>query len=287
MEVIKGDLQSKPRSSIPPFWRDSCRGGHLPSNIDDLHICGRDLEIDGPYNILGYALTLWTRNTAGNIIPLTGEMAFDIADIERKVKEGSWESLILHEMGHLIGIGTMWEDNDLINNDLNYIGSQAIGVWKNDWGCSSNAPPVEKDGGPGTSGGHWDEDCLHNELMTGYTERPGVAQPLSRLTVASLEDIGYVVDKNAADAYDGSDTTCCSSGRSLSSEPIKPPPSDVGKVTAIEYGRQILSRNQPIFAKNSAEHDGNVHSVVVIFEENGRVHDVHVTLPFSSKITTT
>ena len=62
-------------------------------------------------------------------------------------------------MGHVIGIGTLWDNNDLITGDLVYNGANAKRVWK-DWGCVSNSPPIEKDGGPGTRGGHWDEDCL-------------------------------------------------------------------------------------------------------------------------------
>ena len=72
-------------------------------------------------------------------------------------------------MGHVIGIGTLWSFNNLVIDDLDYLGEEAIDVRINDWGCSSSAPPVETDFGPGTRGGHWDEDedCLQDEFMTG------------------------------------------------------------------------------------------------------------------------
>ena len=59
--------------------------------------------------------------------------------------------------------------------------------------------PVENTGGPGTRGGHWRETVFRNELMSGFIAAAG--NPLSRLTVASLQDLGYQVDLDAAEAY--------------------------------------------------------------------------------------
>lgn len=49
-------------------------------------------------------------------------------------------------------------------------------------------PPVETEGGSGTAGGHWDEDCLTTELMTGWADS---VMSASRLTAATLDDLGY------------------------------------------------------------------------------------------------
>ena len=59
--------------------------------------------------------------------------------------------------------------------------------------------PVENSGGPGTRDGHWRENVLHRELMTGYVEAGGVPMPLSALTVGSLLDLGYIVDFSQSD----------------------------------------------------------------------------------------
>ncbi|MCA9217392.1 MAG: hypothetical protein KDB27_30195, partial [Planctomycetales bacterium] len=61
--------------------------------------------------------------------------------------------------------------------------------------------PVEADGGAGTADAHWDEVAFDTELMTGFVEGAGVAMPLSRMTVGSLDDIGYGVNYAAADSY--------------------------------------------------------------------------------------
>ena len=52
----------------------------------------------------------------------------------------------------------------------------------------------------GTENGHWREPVFGNELMTGYVNSPG-ANPLSFMSVAAQEDLGYVVNYAAADAY--------------------------------------------------------------------------------------
>ena len=44
---------------------------------------------------------------------------------------------------------------------------------------------------------HWRETVFKNELMSGFIAAPN--NPLSRLTVASLQDVGYVVDLGAAE----------------------------------------------------------------------------------------
>ena len=47
--------------------------------------------------------------------------------------------------------------------------------------------PVESDGGSGTARGHWDEQLLLNEIMTGYINQTNY---LADFTVAALADLG-------------------------------------------------------------------------------------------------
>ncbi len=67
-------------------------------------------------------------------------------------------------------------------------------------GCGASFVPVANRGGPGTRDGHWRESIFGNELMTGFVG-PGRDLPLSTVTIASLADLGYQVDLNAADPY--------------------------------------------------------------------------------------
>jgi hypothetical protein len=57
--------------------------------------------------------------------------------------------------------------------------------------------------GDGTYCAHWDEDCMRSELMTGVINLGG-PNPLSRVTIGGLEDLGYSVDYSFADSYTAS-----------------------------------------------------------------------------------
>jgi hypothetical protein len=175
----------------------------LPKTVDDVYIAGSVKHMDGPGGVLGMAgPTLVRQDKSGNLHALAGFMMFDQADVQNMIKVGTWTNVILHEMGHVLGIGTLWQVNQLhsgFTNDANYKGSSAKQVWK-DMGCSGQLP-VETDGSSGTAGGHWDEACLDGELMTGYVEKGTQRMPLSRLTIASLQDMGYGVNFNAADEF--------------------------------------------------------------------------------------
>ena len=59
--------------------------------------------------------------------------------------------------------------------------------------------PVENRGGRGTADAHWRDAVFGTELMTGFVGRTG--NPLSLMTIASLADLGYQVDRNAAEPY--------------------------------------------------------------------------------------
>jgi hypothetical protein len=174
----------------------------LPKEVDDVYIAGSVVRIDGQGGILGMAgPTAIKVDSNGNVHALAGVMKFDEADVKNMINVGAWTNVILHEMGHVLGIGTLWTSNKLHSGSTpndKYKGRYAKQAWK-DMGCSGPLP-VETDGGSGTAGGHWDEACLGGELMTGYVET-GQSMPLSRLTIASLKDMGYGVNLNAADKF--------------------------------------------------------------------------------------
>jgi hypothetical protein len=63
--------------------------------------------------------------------------------------------------------------------------------------------PAENGGGAGTKCAHWDEETFDNELMTGFLggTSSSTVNPISRMTVGSLKDLGYQVNKNPANPY--------------------------------------------------------------------------------------
>jgi hypothetical protein len=80
-----------------------------------------------------------------------------------------------------------------------FTGASAVAEFEALGGADS--VPLETGGGQGTRESHWRKSTFGPERMTGFSEPPGVHQPLSRVSVASMEDLGYEVDLDAADAY--------------------------------------------------------------------------------------
>ena len=125
-------------------------------------------------------------------------MGFDSADLASLEASGNLVDVILHEMGHVLGIGTVWAGLGLVSG-TGFNGAAAVAAYQDIFSTSATLVPIEQEGGAGTAGGHWDEDVFDNELMTGFIEPGG--NPLSVITVGAFDDMGYTVDYAAADAY--------------------------------------------------------------------------------------
>jgi Leishmanolysin len=176
--------------------------------VDDLLIFAGIDGMDGGGGILGTAGPCWVR--AGDLLPAVGVMRFDAADLELLEAYGDLGPVVLHEMGHVLGIGTLWPHLGLLRNpsstasrlDTYFAGDRALSAFNRLGGvgyASGQKVPVENFGGAGTVNGHWRESVLVNELMTGYLNIG--PNPLSEITVRSLADMGYVVDPAAADPF--------------------------------------------------------------------------------------
>jgi Leishmanolysin len=179
--------------------------------VDDVLILAQGQLIDGVGKVLGQAGPTHVRTAADGslLLPCKGQMAFDTADLAQMETDGVLLDVITHEMGHVLGIGSMWEpmglvspppdDPEALGNSV-FTGPAAMAEYGALIGADEAPPvPVENQGGAGTARVHWRESVFANELMTGFVGAAG--NPMSRLTVASLQDLGYQVDLAAADAY--------------------------------------------------------------------------------------
>lgn len=193
--VITGDLANSTVSK-----RSNLCGANEPTfsgTVDDVVIYAEVGPLDGAGSVLAQAGPCLIRNGG---VTTYGVMQFDSAD----VASVNLTAVILHEMGHVLGIGTLWPEFGLVNysstcpSTPRYSGASAKSEW-NALGGSGDVP-VEQNGGGGTACGHWDEETFNAELMTGYIESSG-SMPLSRMTAGTLEDMDYTVNKSAADAY--------------------------------------------------------------------------------------
>ena len=178
--------------------------------IDDLMIVAAVREIDGPAGTLAAANWCWARPQG--LFPFYGRMVFDSADLERMEAAGDIEEVVLHEIGHVLGIGTLWEEHDLLANpslpdnhgaDTHFQGRLAVAAFDDAGGTAytdGKKVPVENRLPSGSGDSHWRESVLHRELMT-PSHSSGVSNPLSAITIQSLADLGYAVDVTAAEPY--------------------------------------------------------------------------------------
>ena len=179
--------------------------------VDDLRIYVEITDIDGPHGTLALAGPEHVRDPS--LLPVTGCMEFDIADINSI----DLYSTIVHEMGHVLGFGTIWHfpDLDLLEKpsldaqdepivpvpDTHFSGRLAIEAFDDAGGASyrGNKVPVENQGGPGSQDGHWRESVFGDEIMSPFASDR--EEPLSAITIQSLADIGYAVDVSQANPY--------------------------------------------------------------------------------------
>lgn len=182
--------------------------GDLPSQagIDDVLISASLTPIDGPGGVLGQASPTNARTSGPFIyIPYAGFMEFDTGDVNGW-NANYFKSIVLHEMGHVLGIGTIWSLKNLVSgsggSDPRFNGANALAEYRKLRTPAAASVPVENTGGGGTYGSHWRESDLDSELMTGYAESQVAAMPLSRITAGSMIDLGYPnVNLDAADLY--------------------------------------------------------------------------------------
>jgi hypothetical protein len=178
--------------------------------LDDVMIFVSVDSIDGPGQVLGSAGPCFIRNSDG--LTTYGRMRFDRDDLQDLLDAGRLEAVILHEMLHVIGIGTLWRTHELLSNEgqpnVQFDGPLARESCVNDHGGITpciNAVPVEncldlsQSCGAGTINSHWKESIFGIELMTGYASQ--TSNPMSRMSIQSLADLGYQVNLLPADFY--------------------------------------------------------------------------------------
>lgn len=223
---------------------DVCRVGIRFSNrffVDHLVIISVVDSIDGVNGILAQAgPCIADEKNPLSSFPAIGVMIFDSDDVNSLVIDGTFESVILHEMGHVLGVGTLWSNSvqgkvlSLFNSELDdrllinpvldpitgqvsglqkpeFIGSKAVSAFSAAGGLGF--VPVEdgifpqgnnfnNENGAGSVDGHWNLEDFDNELMVFSINPANGVFPLSVITIRSLEDLGYTVDISFADNFD-------------------------------------------------------------------------------------
>ncbi|MBV9878889.1 MAG: Ig-like domain-containing protein [Gemmatirosa sp.] len=229
-------IDVRPVGTVPPEvvaaaqraaqrWERVVVGGLLPAQVDlgpsecdirtpafhenvrSLVVFLKSEPIDGSRGTLAFAGPCVMREAAAGGLPLVGAMTIDSADVSllTGATGALAEDVITHELGHVLGIGTMWAGSTAgrfvqdIGSDVRFVGAAAtaavaqIGLGTTGIGGAA----VEDLGGYGTAGVHWRERTFLGELMTGWINPS--PNPLSVVTVMSLRDLGYEVTETGAD----------------------------------------------------------------------------------------
>lgn len=217
--VITEDLNNIESFNLPANFTFPDTG-EVIGTLDDVLIDLAFTDLGGPGGLLGRAGPRLVRDagTPDEFLTIYGLMEFDIRDFE----EGGffedmqqYEDVIVHEMGHVIGIGTLWQltgNTDGIQSDPptvpaglpnpdydpRFTGAGAIEEYRKLLEMAEydleDSVPIANTGGPGNFNGHWREITFDNELMTPFA---GGTELLSRMTAASLADLGYTTNRNS------------------------------------------------------------------------------------------
>ncbi|WP_334047797.1 peptidase [Alteromonas gracilis] len=176
------------------LWESFLIGTRLDIDVN-MEIAASAITDDGVGDTLASAG--WSRGIRyGDVVYVTnGFMQFDSADLKQLEVSGLLFDVIIHEMAHVIGFGTIWSYfSGLYQKDSGeYLGQFALDTYRNEFDTSANFVPVDiVSENEGTRNGHWAEDWAgpSSDLLTGFLEG---STTISNTTIASFADIGYIV----------------------------------------------------------------------------------------------
>lgn len=207
------------------FWEAQITGyRHNDVVLQGITIGANVATNDGVGGVLGFAgpsrgwffddIVLAGDAAASDVLYTSGgSMTFDSDDVDNLIAANSWETVIQHEMAHVIGFGILWgyDTGTVIYNDFytvgsgQYTGAAGLAAYQAEFDAVATYVPVELGGGGGTVNGHWNEvdggagltgivdgegNDLRDELMTGWLNTPSF---LSDTTLGQFYDMGYTV----------------------------------------------------------------------------------------------
>ncbi|KAG5177313.1 hypothetical protein JKP88DRAFT_265067 [Tribonema minus] len=91
-----------------PAWTKDWFGGFVPGvkyfgRVDDIVIAAQVTFLDGVGGTLAYSGPYYMRGDTK--LPISGVLFFDVEDVQPLLDNGSFGDVVLHEMGHVLGIG--------------------------------------------------------------------------------------------------------------------------------------------------------------------------------------
>lgn len=211
--IIAADLPATKVNNVNLTDASTCGvPATVNETIDDLVIYATVKTIDGVGKVAASSGPCLVRSTGK--LPVLGRMEMDSDDLNALAASGRLNAVVLHEMLHVLGFGTIWDQVSPVRltgaggDDPRFNGPQAIQACTAAGGstiCAAGVPVENCAGvancGTGTRDSHWRETTFRTELMTGFIEPVNVSMPLSAMTIQSFADLGYSVNASGADTY--------------------------------------------------------------------------------------
>lgn len=182
--IVVGDVPSV-TLTLPSFC-----GGQGEETIDDLVVYVRTGTASAGAVAGGGPCKL----VEGRVGPAGGQIVVPLSTAT--FPDDLLDDIVLHELGHVLGIGTMprWVAaiDTVAPNDARFTGSHAVAAYIA-LGFPTGGVPVTFEG----HHAHWRDGTFRGDVML-----PAGGRALSRLTAAALADLGYGVNLTAAEPWD-------------------------------------------------------------------------------------
>jgi hypothetical protein len=185
-------------------WAD-CGNVSIVAHAGELKVLVDLVPLDGAQGLVALSSPCYVR--AHDNLPFVGFMKFDAADVPN-LPASKLDHVVLHELLHVLGFGTLWDQPGLPlliggrgTSDPFLAGANGRAAFRDfDGGAGYAGSPVPLDGaGPiGSRERHWRASIFGTELMTPTV---GPASPVSRTTLGALADLGWWVNAEAADPF--------------------------------------------------------------------------------------
>ena len=175
------------------FWEGRIAGYQDGISITGLTISAAGIPVDGEGGFAGLATPMGSVVQNGFTLATFSTMQFDTSDLAALEGNGTLFDVVVREMAHAIGFGTMWSFNGLyVNGSGLYSGANALAAYREEFDPDAEFIPVELNGGLGSADILWAENWAGgpDELMTASVDTPTF---ISNTTLASLEDIGFLL----------------------------------------------------------------------------------------------